>query len=104
MADEKVIDINTRKPPFNSEEIMATAMHLIHICDAREIVALMATLLHDVDGIPLLLGAPDTREVREAISEILEKAVKDLDRLADSFKSPETILKPRRSITFDEDV
>ena len=64
---------------------MATAMHLIYICDAREIVALLAMLLHYVDGIPLLLGAPDTREVREAIYQILDEAVKDLHRLTDSF-------------------
>ena len=87
MPDDKVIDIKTRKAPFDSEEIMATAMHLIHICDAREIVALLATLLHDVEWTPLLLGAPDTPQVREAIYQILDEAVKDLDRLTDSFKN-----------------
>lgn len=86
MPDDKVIDIKTRKPPFDSAEIMATAMHLVTICDAREIVALMGCLLHDVDDIPLLLGAPDTRQVREAISDILDEAVQNLDRLSDSFK------------------
>jgi hypothetical protein len=87
MADEKIIDIRTRKPAVASEEVMATAMHLIHICDAREIIALLAALLHDVDGIPLLLGAPDTPQVREAIYQALDEAVKKLDRLTDSFKT-----------------
>lgn len=87
MSDDKIIDIKTRKPPVASEEVMATAMHLINICDTREIVALVACLLHDVDGIPLLLGAPDTPQVREAIYQILDEAVQDLDRLSDSFKS-----------------
>lgn len=67
MPDDKIIDIKTRKPPVASEEVIAAAMHLINICDAREIVALVACLLHDVDRIPLLLGAPDTPQVREAI-------------------------------------
>ena len=87
MPDDKIIDIKTRRPPVASEEVMATAMHLINICDAREIVALVACLLHDGHGIPLLLGAPDTPQVREAIYQILDEAVQDLDRLSDSFKT-----------------
>ena len=89
MANKKIIDIKTRKPPVASEEVMATAMHLIQICDAREIIALLAILLHDVETTPLLLGAPDTPQVREAIYQILDEAVTGLDLLADSFKPQE---------------
>jgi hypothetical protein len=55
MSDDKVIDIGTRKPPVASEDVMATAVQLIRVIDAREIAALFAILLHDMDGIPLLV-------------------------------------------------
>lgn len=86
MSDEKVVDIKTRRGRSDSPDIMATAVQLIAMTDAREIVALLSILLHDTEGIPLLDGAPDTPDVREAIYEILSNAVADLDRLTDSFK------------------
>ncbi len=69
---------------------MDTAVQLIRMVDAREIAALIGILLHDLDEIPLLDGAPDTPEVREEVYEIFNNAVADLDRLTDSFKARES--------------
>ena len=86
MSDDNVVDIKTRKPPVVSSDIMEAAVRLVRMVDARELVALCAILLHDLDEIPLVDGAPDTPQVREAIYQILDNAVADIDRLTDSFK------------------
>jgi hypothetical protein len=86
MSDERVIDIKTRKPPVVSADVMATAVQLVGMVDAREMIALLAILIHDCPDIPLLYGAPDTPDVREEVYEIFNNAVADLDRLTDSFK------------------
>jgi hypothetical protein len=86
VPNKKIIDIKTRKPLVFSDEVMALAVQLIEMIDATEIAALFAILLHDVDDIPRLDGAPDTPEVREAVYEILNDAKIELERLADSFK------------------
>jgi hypothetical protein len=52
----------------------------------REIAAMLAILLHDTQGIPLLDGAPDTPHVREEVYEIFNNAITDLERLTDSFR------------------
>jgi hypothetical protein len=87
MPDDKVIDIKTRQPPLVSSDIMDAAVRLVRMVDARELVALCAILLHDLDDIPLVKGAPDTPEVRDALYEILDDAVADIDRLTDTYKN-----------------